>query len=42
MDWLSFAKMPSGKNAFEISDTQGAETEGALTRRSGCMLHCVD
>jgi len=28
--------MLSGANAFEISDTQEAETEGALTRRSGC------
>jgi hypothetical protein len=33
---LSLAKMLSGANAFEISDIQEAETEGALTRRSGC------
>jgi hypothetical protein len=33
---LSLAKMVSGTNPFEISDIQEAETEGALTGRSGC------
>jgi hypothetical protein len=33
---LSLAKMLSGANAFEISDIQEAETEGAVTSRSGC------
>jgi hypothetical protein len=28
--------MLPGANAFEISDIQEAETEGALARRSGC------
>jgi hypothetical protein len=33
---LSLPKMPFGANAFEISNIQEAETEGPLTRRSGC------
>src|SRR5271157_2313911 len=35
-DRLCLAKILSGANAFEISDIQEAETEGALTWRSGC------
>jgi hypothetical protein len=34
--WLPLAKMLSGVNAFDISDIQEAETEGTLTRQSGC------
>jgi hypothetical protein len=33
---LSLGKIPSGANAFEISDIQEDETEAALTRRSEC------
>jgi len=40
---LSLAKMLSGTNAFEISDIQEAETEGALpVDLDVTMLHCVD
>jgi hypothetical protein len=33
---LSLAEMPSGANAFEISDIQQDENKAALTRRSEC------
>jgi hypothetical protein len=35
---VSLAKMLSGANAFEISDIQEDETEGALTRRSDVTM----
>jgi hypothetical protein len=40
---LSFAKILSGANAFEVSDIQEDETEAAVARRSNVtMLHSVE